>query len=71
MDRDSIVSGFGRDYGATSSTSATVFSPTELVSLSESITSSIMFIKQSWSFLEKANKAIGTPKDNQSIRDKV
>lgn len=47
------------------------FSPTEFISLSESIAANTIFVKQSWQFLEKANRTIGTPKDNQTLRDKV
>lgn len=77
-------SGGPRDYGATGSSSsgaATMastdasnfggFSPTEFISLSESIAANTIFVKQSWQFLEKANRTVGTPKDNQSLRDKV
>lgn len=70
-----------RDYGATSSSSSTMagdssnnfggFSPTEFISLSESIAANTIFVKQSWQFLEKANRTIGTAKDNQTLRDKV
>ncbi|XP_052903301.1 syntaxin-12 [Anopheles moucheti] len=67
-----------RDYGAMSSTAATTsdgnfggFSPTEFISLSESIAANTIFVKQSWQFLEKANRTIGTSKDNQSLRDKI
>ncbi|XP_055594285.1 syntaxin-7 [Uranotaenia lowii] len=81
------ISGAGghRDYGAISSTSSSSaamasasdpssfggFSPTEFISLSESIAANTIFVKQSWQFLEKANRTIGTPKDNQALRDKV
>lgn len=72
-----------RDYGATSSSSGSAmagadssnnfggFSPTEFISLSESIAANTIFVKQSWQFLEKANRTIGTAKDNQTLRDKV
>lgn len=68
-----------RGYGATSSSAVTTmasstdggFSPTEFISLSESIAANTIFVKQSWQFLEKANRTIGTPKDNQTLRDKV
>uniref|UniRef100_A0A182PEJ2 t-SNARE coiled-coil homology domain-containing protein n=1 Tax=Anopheles epiroticus TaxID=199890 RepID=A0A182PEJ2_9DIPT len=66
-----------RDYGAMSSTATTSdgnfggFSPTEFISLSESIAANTIFVKQSWQFLEKANRTIGTAKDNQSLRDKI
>ncbi|XP_041783458.1 syntaxin-12 [Anopheles merus] len=74
-----------RDYGAMSSTAAAAatatgsgsdgnfggFSPTEFISLSESIAANTIFVKQSWQFLEKANRTIGTAKDNQSLRDKI
>lgn len=77
-------SGGPRDYGATSSSAVTNmaasstdasnfggFSPTEFISLSESIAANTIFVKQSWQFLEKANRTIGTAKDNQTLRDKV
>lgn len=67
-----------RDYGATSSSAMADssnnfggFSPTEFISLSESIAANTIFVKQSWQFLEKANRTIGTAKDNQTLRDKV
>lgn len=71
-----------RDYGATSSGSSAAmastdannfggFSPTEFISLSESIAANTIFVKQSWQFLEKANRTVGTAKDNQTLRDKV
>ncbi|KAL1398259.1 hypothetical protein pipiens_009106 [Culex pipiens pipiens] len=69
-----------RDYGATSSSGVGMadssnnfggFSPTEFISLSESIAANTIFVKQSWQFLEKANRTIGTAKDNQTLRDKV
>uniref|UniRef100_A0A182JG91 t-SNARE coiled-coil homology domain-containing protein n=1 Tax=Anopheles atroparvus TaxID=41427 RepID=A0A182JG91_ANOAO len=66
-----------RDYGAMSSTATTSdgsfggFSPTEFISLSESIAANTIFVKQSWQFLEKANRTLGTAKDNQSLRDKI
>ncbi|XP_014468419.1 PREDICTED: syntaxin-12 isoform X2 [Dinoponera quadriceps] len=47
------------------------FSPTELYSLSENITTNIYTINTSWRTLEKAYKNIGTSKDNQGLRDKV
>uniref|UniRef100_U5EIB6 Putative snare protein pep12/vam3/syntaxin 7/syntaxin 17 n=1 Tax=Corethrella appendiculata TaxID=1370023 RepID=U5EIB6_9DIPT len=65
---------YPRDYGATSSSTASnfaSFSPTEFISLSDSIGSNIVAVKSSWQLLEKANKTIGTNKDNQSVRDKV
>lgn len=67
---------FPRDYGAISSGTAMAegrggFSPTEFISLSESIAANTIFVKQSWQFLEKANRTIGTAKDNQTLRDKV
>ncbi|XP_058129249.1 syntaxin-12 [Anopheles ziemanni] len=69
--------GQARDYGAMSSTATTSdgnfggFSPTEFISLSESIAANTIFVKQSWQFLEKANRTLGTAKDNQSLRDKI
>lgn len=47
------------------------FSPTEFISLSESIAANTIFVKQSWQFLEKANRTVGTAKDNQTLRDRV
>ena len=47
------------------------FSPTELYSLSEDITSNIYTINSSWRTLERAFKRIGTNKDNKELRDKV
>lgn len=47
------------------------FSPTELYSLSENITTNIYTINTSWRTLERAYKNIGTSKDNQGLRDKV
>lgn len=47
------------------------FSPTELYSLSENITTNIYTINTSWKTLERAYKNIGTIKDNQGLRDKV
>ncbi|XP_052861961.1 syntaxin-12 isoform X2 [Anopheles cruzii] len=69
-----------RDYGAMSSTAGGTgstdanfggFSPTEFISLSESIAANTIFVKQSWQSLEKANRTVGTAKDNQSLRDKI
>ncbi|XP_058066518.1 syntaxin-12 [Anopheles bellator] len=69
-----------RDYGAMSSTAGGTastdanfggFSPTEFISLSESIAANTIFVKQSWQFLEKANRTVGTAKDNPSLRDKI
>ncbi|KZC03865.1 PREDICTED: syntaxin-12 [Dufourea novaeangliae] len=47
------------------------FSPTELYSLSENITTNIYTINTSWRTLEHAYKNIGTNKDNEGLRDKV
>ncbi|XP_053975348.1 syntaxin-12 [Hylaeus volcanicus] len=47
------------------------FSPTELYSLSENITTNIYTINTSWKSLEHAYKNIGTNKDNQGLRDQV
>ncbi|XP_017766111.1 PREDICTED: syntaxin-12 [Eufriesea mexicana] len=47
------------------------FSPTELYSLSENITTNIYTINTSWRTLERAYKNIGTNKDNQGLRDEV
>lgn len=47
------------------------FSPTELYSLSENITTNIYRINSSWRTLERAHKNIGSGKDNQGLRDSV
>lgn len=47
------------------------FSPTELYSLSENITTNIYTINTSYRTLDRAYKHIGTNKDNQGLRDKV
>ena len=47
------------------------FSPTELYSLCENITTNIYTINASWKVMERAYKNIGTSKDNQGLRDKV
>lgn len=47
------------------------FSPTELYSLSENITTNIYTINTSWRTLERSQKNVGTNKDNQGLRDKV
>ncbi|KAG7196597.1 hypothetical protein KM043_013087 [Ampulex compressa] len=47
------------------------FSPTELYSLSENITTNIYTINTSWRTIERAYKNIGTNKDSQGLRDKV
>uniref|UniRef100_A0A2M4AG94 Putative snare protein pep12/vam3/syntaxin 7/syntaxin 17 n=1 Tax=Anopheles triannulatus TaxID=58253 RepID=A0A2M4AG94_9DIPT len=79
-DRFGLPRGIGqRDYGAMSSTAGSStataalggFSPTEFISLSESIAANTIMVKQSWQFLEKVNRLIGSAKDNQSLRDKI
>lgn len=63
-----------RDYGSTSTVpdvNFAGFSPTEFMSLSESIAQNIGSVKSSWQQLEKAFKIIGTGKDNLSTREKV
>lgn len=66
-----------RDYGSTSSRqgmndgSFAGFSPTEFISLKESIASNVVYIKTSWHQLEKAMKIVGTPKDNPESRKKM
>lgn len=63
-----------RDYGSTSTVpevNFAGFSPTEFMSLSESIAQNIGSVKSSWQQLEKALKIIGTAKDNLSTREKV
>lgn len=66
-----------RDYGATSSGPNVLeinfagFSPTEFISLKENIGTSIQSVQQGRQFLEKAQKVIGTVKDNQANRDKM
>ncbi|XP_012279652.1 syntaxin-12 [Orussus abietinus] len=47
------------------------FSPTELYSLSENITTNIYTINGSWRILERAYNNVGTIKDNQDLRDNV
>ncbi|XP_076639559.1 syntaxin 13 [Colletes latitarsis] len=47
------------------------FSPTELYSLSENITTNIYTINTIWRTLTYAHKNIGTNKDNQGLRDQV
>lgn len=47
------------------------FSPTELYSLCENISTNIYTINISWRTLERAYKNIGTNKDNQGLRDKM
>ncbi|XP_063224310.1 syntaxin-12 [Bacillus rossius redtenbacheri] len=47
------------------------FSPTELYSLSENITTNIYTINTNWKNLERALKSIGTERDNQGLRDQV
>uniref|UniRef100_A0A1A9WGB3 t-SNARE coiled-coil homology domain-containing protein n=1 Tax=Glossina brevipalpis TaxID=37001 RepID=A0A1A9WGB3_9MUSC len=71
-----------RDYGATSTSTATGnstlpevnfsgFSPTEFMSLSEDIAHNVQTINSSCKQLEKQLKILGTPKDQQSVRTKV
>lgn len=75
-----------RDYGATSSTNANMiaaagtssttipdvqFSPTEFMSLSEDIAHNIQAINSYCKQLDKIFQIIGTPRDQQSTRDKV
>ncbi|XP_066592834.1 syntaxin-12 [Prorops nasuta] len=47
------------------------FSPTELYSLSENITTNIYTINASWRTLEKSYARIGTSKDSQGLRDVI
>lgn len=64
-----------RDYGATSSTIPDVdfagFSPTEFMSLSESISQNIDSVKSSWQTIQKSMKIIGTSRDSASTRERV
>ncbi|XP_029048052.1 syntaxin-12 isoform X1 [Osmia bicornis bicornis] len=63
-----------QNYGSTDQRSDVPdvgFSPTELYSLSENITTNIYTINTTWKILERAYKNIGTNKDNQDLRDKV
>lgn len=75
-----------RDYGATSSSNANImtsssnnipdvnfsgFSPTEFMSLSEDIAHNIQAVNSSSKQLEKILQILGTPRDQQSTRDKV
>lgn len=47
------------------------FSPTEFMSLSESIAQNIASVKSSWQHLEKILKLIGGKKDTVALRDKA
>ena len=47
------------------------FSPTEFMSLSESIAQNIASVKSSWQSLEKILKNIGGKKDTAALRDKA
>lgn len=47
------------------------FSPTEFMSLSESIAQNIASVKSGWNQLEKILKLIGGPKDTAALRDKA
>jgi len=63
-----------RDYGSTSTVpdvNFAGFSPTEFMSLSESIAHNIGSVKSSWQQLEKAYKIVGTARDNLNTREKV
>lgn len=73
-----------RDYGATSSSNANMmgsttipdvnfsgFSPTEFMSLSEDIAHNIQAVNSSSKQLDKILQILGTPRDQQSTRDKV
>lgn len=71
------------DYGATSATGIMAgpsnnsdvtfagFSPTEFMSLSESITPNISAVQSSLRYLEKAIKSIGTQRDTKELREKM
>lgn len=65
-----------RNYGSTSDMPSVDYMgsqsrPTELNNVCESITTNIYTINTSWRNLDRANKTIGTPRDNQSVRDQV
>lgn len=68
-----------RDYGSTSNNPNPImpevnfsgFSPSEFMSLSESIGQNISSVKSSWQQLERAYKIIGTNRDNEETRNKV
>lgn len=63
-----------RGYGSTDERSDIPdvgFSPTELYSLSENITTNIYTINSSWRILDRACKTIGGSKDSQGLRDRV
>uniref|UniRef100_A0A1B6DV26 t-SNARE coiled-coil homology domain-containing protein n=1 Tax=Clastoptera arizonana TaxID=38151 RepID=A0A1B6DV26_9HEMI len=71
-------SGQMRNYGATDENRipnvevvGTQFSPTELYSLCENITTNVYTINSSFKQLDEALKAFGTSRDNQGLRDKV
>uniref|UniRef100_A0A336MRT9 CSON005416 protein n=1 Tax=Culicoides sonorensis TaxID=179676 RepID=A0A336MRT9_CULSO len=66
--------GYQRDYGSTSTSQAMSrdnFSPTEFISLKETIASNIVYIKSSWHQLEKSIKNVGTVKDTPESRKKI
>ncbi|CAD6202694.1 GSCOCG00009720001-RA-CDS [Cotesia congregata] len=63
----------GHNYGATDQRTVpdVGFSPTELYSLTENITTNIYAINASWKSMERAAKHIGTNKDTRELRDQV
>lgn len=78
MSFGSARSGPMRNYGATNENRVpnveiigTQFSPTELYSLCENITTNVYTINSSFKQLDEALKALGTSRDSQGLRDKV
>ncbi|KAH0554690.1 syntaxin-12 [Cotesia glomerata] len=63
----------GHNYGATDQRTVpdVGFSPTELYSLTENITTNIYAINASWKSMERAAKHIGTNRDTRELRDQV
>lgn len=66
-----IMAGPSTSSNVTADVTFAGFSPTEFMSLSESIAQNIGSVKSSWHSLEKAIKIIGGPKDTAATRDKV
>lgn len=68
---NSMLAGPSNMTAAGSDVTFAGFSPTEFMSLSESIAQNISAVKSGWHHLEKSSKAIGGPKDSLTLRDKV
>lgn len=67
----SMLAGTSSMSAAGSDVTFAGFSPTEFMSLSESIAQNIAGVKSGWHHLEKSLKSIGGPKDSTALRDKV